>query len=376
MSASWDLVVVGGGIVGLAHAALAARGGRRVLLLERDPRALGASIRNFGMVWPIGQRPGPDRERALRSRAAWRETLAAAGLPFREDGSVHLAAHPLEESVLREYAASPAGRETRWLDRGELEPAWTGLLADRVRGGLWSPTEMLVEPLATVRGLADWLAGLSNVTVRHGVTVTDVAPGRVRANRGEFSAERVLVATGSTHDTFHPDAWAAERVTRCRLLMLRVACPVHWRLPAAVASGMSTIHYPGFAGCASREALRAHYRETFPALERDGVHLLVAQHRPGELIVGDSHEYGEAFEPFLPERVADIILDALDGLLALPERRVLERWDGVYLKHLGEAPYRAFEPEPGVRVVNAFGGAGMTLSFGAALESLEAWGWA
>lgn len=110
MKQQFDDAVVGAGIMGLAHAYALAKRGRRVIVFERNTRAMGASVRNFGMLWPIGQPAGIPFETALRSRAIWLEVLCSSGLWHELTGSLHLAYHDLEVAVLQEFIAeAPSG---------------------------------------------------------------------------------------------------------------------------------------------------------------------------------------------------------------------------------------------------------------------------
>src|SRR5215467_9951308 len=112
----YDLAVVGAGIMVLAHAYAAARRGYRVVVFERGRRATGASIRNFGMLWPIGQSPEM-LAIALRSREIWLEILDQAKLPYRPNGSLHVVYREDEAAVAEEFAAlAPRyGYECQWL---------------------------------------------------------------------------------------------------------------------------------------------------------------------------------------------------------------------------------------------------------------------
>jgi glycine/D-amino acid oxidase-like deaminating enzyme len=87
MKTTSDGVVVGAGIIGLATAWHLARAGRRVVVVERHPRAQGASIRNFGMLWPIGQPAGRRRTLARRSREHWLTVLHDARIWHERVGS-------------------------------------------------------------------------------------------------------------------------------------------------------------------------------------------------------------------------------------------------------------------------------------------------
>ena len=70
-------IVVGAGILGMATARALAIKGYKVKVIERSQFSIGASIRNFGMLWPIGQPDGQLYDRAIRSREIWKEYLNA-----------------------------------------------------------------------------------------------------------------------------------------------------------------------------------------------------------------------------------------------------------------------------------------------------------
>src|SRR3954454_22208235 len=93
-SDSLDLAVVGAGIVGLAHALAASRRGKRVVVIDRDARANGASIRNFGFVTVTGQERGETWARAVRSRDVWLEVAAQAGIEIEQEGLLVVGRRP------------------------------------------------------------------------------------------------------------------------------------------------------------------------------------------------------------------------------------------------------------------------------------------
>src|SRR5215471_15159024 len=106
-----DLAIVGAGIMGLAHAYAAASRGLRVVVFERGLRASGASVRNFGLLWPIGQTHGRMYQLALSSRRRWIEVLKGARLPYWPEGSLHAAYRDDEAAVAREFADVAPGLE-------------------------------------------------------------------------------------------------------------------------------------------------------------------------------------------------------------------------------------------------------------------------
>lgn len=371
-----DVIVIGAGIVGLAHARAAASQGRSVLVLERSGLARGASVRNFGMVWPIGQPAGPLLDRALRSRAVWLELAENAGFWIEPAGSLHAARHEDELRVIREFAESAAstGYSVDVLPPDHAVRRSPALRRDGLLGALWSAAEACIDPRQAVAAISRHLASSMGVRFLFGTTAVRCAPGLVESADGQrFETDHVLVCTGEDQRTLYPDLLARAPIQLCKLQMMRTAPqPGGFRIGPMLAAGLTLQHYPAFASCPGLPQLRARLASDSARLLRWGIHVLVSQNELGELLLGDSHEYGPDPDPVLRAEVEDLIMSYLRDFMTAPDLRIAERWMGVYPKRTdGRATFFA-SPEPGVTVINAVGGAGMTLSFGLAEETWPA----
>ncbi|CAA9255728.1 MAG: putative secreted oxidoreductase [uncultured Cytophagales bacterium] len=369
---SADAAVIGGGIIGLATAYHLARRGRKVVLFERNTGAVGASVRNFGLLWPIGQPPGVAYERALRSRETWRELARAAGFGLHENGSLHLAYAADEWAVLEEFAATAAGNGYGGCGllspRAALEKS-PGVQAAGLRGALWSPSEMTVDPREAVAALPAYLAGKFGVTFRFGTAVNGIDFPGIRTRDERWRVGEVYVCGGADFETLYPEVFAGLPLTRCKLQMMRTAPqPGGWRLGPTLCGGLTLRHYAAFRHCPSLASLHERVRREQPWVDQWGIHVMVTQNGAGELVIGDSHEYGLCPSPFDQPAIDQRILEYLVTFARVPDLRIAQRWHGVYPKPTNGATELVLHPEPGVTMINGLGGAGMTLSFGLAEE--------
>lgn len=249
-----DVLVIGGGVVGVCAAYFLGLQGRQVTLVEKGEICAGSSYGNAGLVVPSHSVPlaapgvalkalkwmlDPDSPFYVAPRldgALWRwlwrfwrsgtEAHVRRSLPLLRD--LHLASKALlaglsrlegmdcayeERGVLYAFN-TPEGlaggvAEGERMRRAELPPqvldraqveALQGMEV-RVEGGVYFPQDAHVEPASLVRGLSRHLEGQGAVVLPHtevlGLGRSKGRIASVRTTRGDFAPAEVVLAAGS-----------------------------------------------------------------------------------------------------------------------------------------------------------------------------------
>jgi glycine oxidase len=213
----FDVVVVGGGVIGLSCAWRAAQRGARVAVLERGEPGCGATRVAAGMLAPVGELTFGEPELLELTLAAARlypgfvaELEAATGetTGYERLGALHVALDRDEAAQLRRVhdLQRSLELEAEWLPPRrcrELEPG----LTPSFHGGVFAAGEAAVDPRTLTKVLAAALAReggelRTGVEVVDGVWEGDRLTGvRTRSatdgREAELRAEHVVLANGA-----------------------------------------------------------------------------------------------------------------------------------------------------------------------------------
>ena len=366
-------VVVGAGIVGTWHALDLIEAGFAVDHLDADGEAVGASVRNFGLIWVSGRRSGHELEVAQRARVRWEEIGARVpGIGFRPAGSLTVATSSSERSVMRAFAGSPeaTARRTAFLEPEELRrcnPAVSGEIA----GGLFCELDAIVEPRLAAPALRDHLETQAPDRYRFhpGRRIVATGPGAVVDSSGaRWAGDVVIVATGAAYDHLPAARSLLSRLRRVRLQMFETD-PYAGRVTTALADADSMRYYPAY--------------ETAPLHELDAqnevaahhnLQLLLVQRADGGLTIGDTHAYDEPFDFALSEAPTEELTARARRILGTELPRVRRRWEGIYAACRDGAVCLREQIDADVWFVTGPGGRGMTCSPALAHDTLVAAG--
>ncbi len=365
-----NAIAIGAGILGLAIARSLAIRGYKVTVFERNEKCVGASIRNFGMIWPVGQPNGVLYERAMRSKSIWKEVCTEAGLWFDEVGSLHLAYSNAELNVMQEFAeVNKNNRPVKILTKDETLKKTQAANQKDLLGSLYSKDDMIVEARVAIEKIPAYLTEKYSVEFKFNTAINFIDHPQVSSGEQSWQADEIYVCSGADFETLYPEIFAANNFTKCKLQMMRlVAQENNFRIGPALCGGLSLTHYKSFEVASSLPALKKFYSETIPDYLKWGIHVMVSQNETGELTIGDSHEYGLVFDPFDKQFINQLIVDYLKKFAVFKNWQMIQSWHGIYPKMMNAATEFIHHPQQGVTIVNGIGGGGMTLSFGLAEE--------
>lgn len=208
LPAEAGLVVIGGGVVGVATALFARRRGLSVVLVEKGRIAAEQSSRNWGWIRAQGRDPA-ELPVMLEARGLWRELAAQAGedIGLAETGVLYLAD---SDADMARYADWLRIARARDLDTRLLSSAETAAMlpeaAKRWPGALWTASDMRAEPWLAVPALAR-LAAREGVVIRENCAARglDIEAGRVAGvvtEAGRIRARSVVLAGGAWSSLF------------------------------------------------------------------------------------------------------------------------------------------------------------------------------
>lgn len=349
---SFDVLVIGGGVMGLWGAVKAAQRDARVLLADQGALGQGASFGLIGALMPHmpdkwNQKKQFQFDALVSLEDEVRALEAATGLSagYRRSGRlVPLPKPHLREIALRHSADAEAvwqagGRRFQWqvLDR---PPVGGFVQADAGTSGfVFDTLAARAAPRKVTALLAAWLRLQPNVTILENTAVTALdGAGRAQLSTGEdVGFGHALVASG--HDAF----------------------PVLGGLAGALARPL------GQPIKGQSALLAADLDPALPVLFFGGLYVIV--HEDGRVAVGSTSE-----DSFADARCCDGQLDALvekarQIVPALEHAPVVERWAGLRPKAIGRDPLVGVMPgQP--RIIALAGG--FKVSFGIAHRLAEA----
>ncbi len=380
MEKKYDLLVVGGGVLGTFHAYHALQKGYKVVLLEKDSRPVGATVRNFGQVVPSGMN-SKWQEYGRESLAVYKSIQSEVDITVRQNGSVYLASDEQEQLLLEElhHINRQNDYTSHLLTKAECLQKYPGLREDYVKSGLFFPEEVTVEPLQMVHRVQEYLKNsfAADIFFSTPVTRCDSSGEEVivyTATGIQFRASKVIICNGSDFQLLYPGLFAAADMEVTKLQMLQTVPQKGLKLRGGVLTGLSIRRYEAFRECPSYAAIKAEEDCDSPE-KKWGVHLLFKQAADGSVIIGDSHEYAavtaiENLGYHIDEGINRFLLAEARKIFDLPSYDIRYQWFGMYAQcRTGDIFQHTIDNN--IHIVTAIGGKGMTASPGFAAEHIN-----
>ena len=376
---NYDLLIVGSGIVGLAHAYEAKKRGLSVAIIEQNASCTGASIRNFGFITVSGQGSRDTWRRAMYSAQVWRELAALANIKILHQGSWILCHRPEAVEIAQAFLETSMGADCQYYPQASFLTLKSlgfanvdSLHLKNALGLLYSPHEFRVESREAIPQLATYLQKEMGVDFHWETQVLSIEGTSVHTSDNRLNAERIVVCPGAQLTGVAKPYIEKHNLKLCTLQMLRIKVQDGFILPGSVMTDNSLARYLGWSELPEAKALKERIAKEMPEYVKEGIHLIVVQSADGSLVVGDSHRYGSSEDVFASERIEQLIIELLYQVLNITEHKVVERWTGVYpSSNVSDALIEKVSPSMRVAIVSS--GTGASTAFGLAKDNFDEW---
>lgn len=368
----YDLIVVGGGIIGTFCAYHALKKGKSVLLLEKDSQPHEASIRNFGQIIPSGQSVDTWFPIGRKSLKIYKELQEESAISLAKNGSWYIASDEQEMAILEEMAIQFQSLEyasTVFSAKAAIEKN-PSLKKDYVKGGLYFPDEASINPVLLVHQLRAFLIKHMGLHYHPSCPVISVEKKRGIAMIGTskkqtFWGDHVILANGHDTQFLLPEHYPTVDLRICKLQMMRLV-PQRAQFSANLLTGLSIRRYESFKSCPSYAKLKTSDEQKI--LQSKGIHILLKQAEDGSIILGDSHEYISAGDEAplgyeISAEINELIIKEAKKIVTLDSWDLDANWIGHYLEAKHAEVYTK-TIEQVIHIVNGMGGKGVTTSPG------------
>jgi glycine/D-amino acid oxidase-like deaminating enzyme len=342
--ATYDVVVVGAGIVGAACADEFARGGRRVAIIGADIVGSGATAAGMGHIVVMDD---SDAQFALTrySQQLWHglRNELPEDVEYEQCGTIWAAADEEEMAEVfrkREYYGK-RGVPTEVLDAKALhilEPN----LRPGMAGGLLVPEDGVLYPPCAALFLAR-RAQARGAKLLLGVRVAQIGQGQVLLTDGsQISAEIIVNAAGASAAHLTPGLEIKKR--KGHLVI--------------------TDRYPGFV---RHQLVELGYLKSAHSVSGDSVAFNVQPRRTGQILIGSSRQYGAEYKEVDNSMLVRMLQRAQEYMPGLAQMSAVRTWTGFRAATPDKLPLIGpWAKDESVFLATGHEGLGITTSLGTA----------
>jgi D-hydroxyproline dehydrogenase subunit beta len=375
----FDLIVIGGGILGSFHAYHALNKGLKVLLIEKDGQPQGSTIQNFGQVVPSGL-SGKWFEYGQESLKIYSSLQSKFELSVRKSGSVYIASDESELAVITELSdiyEKKGYSNTMFSAKGTLTK-YEFLKPEYVKGSIFFPQELSVEPDKMIYYLQQFMVEQMHLVFLPNTTAINCEESKGQiiistSDNQKFATEKVIICSGYEAGILFPEIIKNSGLVISKLQMLKTDPIVDQQLLGNILTGLTIRRYEAFEQCESFKNL-----SILPEIQELvdwGIHILFKQAMDGSIIVGDSHEYAAINDRHtlgLADKtyVNNLIINASEKILKFTIKdKIAQTWSGRYSQHPDEI--FNYDVSPNIKIITGIGGKGMTSSAGFSKEIID-----